>query len=81
MPHVIMPSDIQRYTGGRAEVEVAASNYRELIAELCSCFPGLTEEVIRKQAIAIDGIIIHSPLLESFRADSELVLLAKIAGG
>ena len=81
MPKVIIPPDLQRNTGGRAEVEVSALNYRELVAELCRRFPGLTDEAIRKQAIAIDGMIIHSPLLESFQADAELVIFPRIAGG
>ncbi len=72
---------MQRYTDGRSEVVLAASSYRELIAELCSYFPSLTEELICKHALAIDGIIIHTPLLESFHKDAELVFFAKIAGG
>ncbi|MFT5335617.1 MAG: hypothetical protein ACI9GB_003536, partial [Halioglobus sp.] len=31
--------------------------------------------------IAIDGVMIHSPLLETFGPNSELVFIPKIAGG
>jgi len=75
------PPDLHRYTGGVTATEVAARNYRELINELCDRFPGLTEEMLRKQALAINGLIIHEPLLESFGPDSELILVARIAGG
>lgn len=81
MARVTIPTDLQRYTGGIAETQVAALNYRELVAELSQKFPELTAETIRKQALAIDGMIIHEPLLESFGPDSELVLLPRIAGG
>ena len=81
MASVTIPSDLQRYTDGTAEVEVAALTYRELVDELSRKFPALTAEIIRKQAIAIDGMVIHEPLLETFRPDSELVLVARIAGG
>lgn len=81
MARVTIPSDLQRYTGGRVEVHVSAVNYRDLVAELCQRFPALTEETIVKQALAIDGMIFHSPLLESFQNDSKLVLFTKIAGG
>jgi molybdopterin converting factor small subunit len=81
MAKVVFPAELQRYAGGAVEVEVSAGNYRDLVAELCRRFPALTEEAIGKQAIAIDGMIIHSPLLESFSNDSELVFFAKIAGG
>ena len=81
MAKVTLSADLQAATGGAAEVQVSAVTYRDMVAELCERFPALTEETIRKQAIAIDGMIIHSPLLESFHKDSELVFVAKIAGG
>lgn len=81
MATVFLPADLRRYTGDMAEVEVSAINYRDLVMELCRRFPALTEEVIGKQAIAIDGMIIHRPFLEAFGSDSELVFIARIAGG
>ena len=81
MAKVTFPADLQRHTDGVVEVEVSARNFRDLVAELCRRFPALTEETIGKQAIAIDGMIIHNPLLESFNNDSELVFFARIAGG
>jgi molybdopterin converting factor small subunit len=81
VPRVTIPADLQRYTGGAARVEVNALSYRDLVDELSRRFPALTPEIIRKQAIAIDGMVIHEPLLESFLPDSELVLVPRIAGG
>ena len=81
MPTVTFPPDMQRFTDGASEVQVSALRFPDLVEELCSRFPALTEETIRKQAMAIDGMIIHEPLLESFQADSELVFFARIAGG
>ncbi len=66
---------------GVAETVVAARRYPDLVLELCRRFPRLSEEVVRKQALAIDGMIIHEPLVETFEADSELVFVARIAGG
>jgi hypothetical protein len=81
MPRVVLPSDLARFTGGASELEVAALNYRALVAELCERFPDLTVTQVRKFAIAIDGMIVQEPMLETFRPDSEVVLVAKIAGG
>jgi iron-sulfur cluster repair protein YtfE (RIC family) len=81
MARVIMHSDMSRCCGGDRELDVAATSYRELVAELCERYDGLSEELVRKHAIAIDGMIVHEPLLERFGADSELVFVAKIAGG
>jgi molybdopterin converting factor small subunit len=74
-------SDLQRYTGGVAAVEVSALNYQELLGELSRRFPGLTGETLRKLALAVDGRVIHTPLLETFDADSELIFVPRIAGG
>lgn len=81
MPKVLLPSNLTPYTGGAREIEVAALSYRDLVAELRQRFTDLPEELIRKQAIAIDGRVVQEPMLETFRLDSEVVLVAKIAGG
>ena len=36
---------------------------------------------LEKMAVAIDGMIIHEPLLQRFGEDSELVFVPRIAGG
>lgn len=81
MAKVVFSPEMQRYTEGAREAEVSALKYQDLVAELSRRFPTLTEDLIRKQGIAIDGAIIQMPLLETFRKDSELVFLNKIYGG
>jgi hypothetical protein len=81
VPGVILSSDLLRYTNGAREITVSASSYRDLVAELLQRFPTMTEAIIAKHALAIDGIIIQTPLLETFKPDSELVFVARIAGG
>jgi hypothetical protein len=78
---VIFPSNLQQYTHGIKEVAVAAGKYRDLVVELHERFPTLKKDIIEKHAIAIDGIIIQTPLLETFDQDSEILLVARIAGG
>jgi hypothetical protein len=78
---VIFTSELQRFTDGAREVEVAASSYRQLVLELQQRFPGLTDVIIGKYGMAIDGAIIQTPLLERFGKDSELVFVTRIAGG
>ena len=81
MAKVIFSSELQRHTDGTREFEVAAGNYRHLVNELRQHFPALTEAMFEKHAIAIDGRLIQTPLLETFNSDSELVFVARIAGG
>lgn len=81
MARVIFASDLQHYTDGLKEADVAASSYREMLAELSHRFPALTEARLRKYSLSINGMIIQKPMLETFGADSELLFIAKIAGG
>lgn len=81
MAKVIFTSDLQRFTGGVREVEVAAGSYQQLVAELPRRFPQLTAAIIGRYGLAIDGAIIQAPLLERFGHDSELVFVTRIAGG
>jgi len=78
---VIFPSSLQKYTNGISEVAVAATNYQDMVIELDQRFPSITVDIIEKHAIAIDGIIIQTPMLEKFDCDSEILLIARIFGG
>ncbi len=81
MATVVFTGDLRLHTGGCGEVEVQATSYRAAVRELQQEFPGLTAEVMDKFSVSIDGVLIRSPLLETFEADSELVFIPKIAGG
>ena len=81
MAKVVLSTELQRYTDGTRELEVAATRYLDLVVELRQRFPALPEAIITKHAIAIDGVIIQNPLLETFDQGSELLFIAKIAGG
>ena len=81
MAKVILSAELQRYTDGTREFEVAANTYQSLVTELRQRFPALTAAMIEKHAIAIDGMLIQTPLLETFNSDSELVFVVRIAGG
>ena len=81
MARVVLSAVMRPYTGGVDTIDVPAGRYTDLVDTLRGRFPTLPEEIISNQAIAIDGRVIQQPLLESFRADSELVFVARIAGG
>jgi hypothetical protein len=81
MATIFFADEMQQYTDGRRKIEIKARDYRRALAELSSEFPELTSELYDKFSVAIDGAIIHTPLLEKFQADSELVFIPKISGG
>ena len=82
MPKVMFSgSTCQRFTGGRTELDVEATNFRRLVLELEQRFPGLGRQVEDSMAIAIDGEIYQDAYAAPLRQDSEIYLIPKIAGG
>jgi sulfur-carrier protein len=82
MPKVVIAgSSCQRFTGGRTELEVAATTFRRLVLELEQRFPGLGKQVEDSMAVAIDGEIYQDAYAAVLRPDSEIVLIPKIGGG
>ena len=80
MATVIFSSELQRYTG-EEKTSVSSSNYRDLLLELLNKYHRLPEDEIQKMAVAIDGVIIHDPFLETVKPDSEIHFLFRISGG
>ena len=80
MAQVYFPTALQRLTGGLKECEVEASTVRELVARLEERFPGIGEQ-LASAAVAIDGDIVPSPLLERLEPEAEIHFLPVISGG
>jgi hypothetical protein len=80
MAKVGFSSEQQRLTN-EAECNLVASNYRQLIDAVIKRYPRLDREELMRMAIAIDGEIIHEPLLEVVGVDSEVHFFHFIAGG
>lgn len=82
MAVVILQSDFaRRYTGGQTTLEVNASDYGSLLAVLDRRYPGLAASLGVGMAVAIDGEIFPTPLLEAVGPDSEVHFLPVIGGG
>ena len=80
MAIVVFSGELQRFTG-EERTRVRALRYREIVAELLERYDALTEENLMDMAVAIDGEIIHTPLLETVGENSELHFLHRISGG
>jgi molybdopterin converting factor small subunit len=81
LARIVFNSDLRRYTNGEREVEIDAGNYQELTRQLSHRFPALTDAVLAKYTVAIDGVIIQMPMLEKINSGGEVVFVARIAGG
>ncbi len=80
MAMVFFSGELQRFTG-EEKTSVVALNYRELLEELRNKYPDLANSEIASMAIAIDGEIVHEPLLELIPKGAELHFFHFIAGG
>ena len=82
MPRVVISgTSCQRFTGGKTELEVEATNFRRLVLELEQRFPGLGKQVEESMAVAIDGEIFQDAYLAQLNPESEIYLIPKIGGG
>jgi molybdopterin converting factor small subunit len=77
---VHLPSGLARFTGGIESVEIDAPRVAELLIELRHRFPALGDQ-LDDIAVAVDGDIYSDPGYQSLRADSDVHLVPRIAGG
>ncbi len=81
MARVVFSGALRRLADGASELEVDASNVRELVHKIAQRFPGISLELLSGMSIAIDGDIIQDPLLEPIEPDSEIHFLPAVQGG
>ena len=80
MATVHLPSGLTRHTGGVETVDIDAARVAELIAVLRDRFPQISDQ-LNGMAVAIDGEIYADPGYQPLRADSDVHLVPRIAGG
>jgi molybdopterin converting factor small subunit len=66
---------------GETEVEITASNLRELLAGLEEKYPALKPQLERGVSVSIDGKIYNDNWATPIHANSEVVLLNRLVGG
>jgi len=78
---VSLMGNLRQYTGGITELDVDATNIRQLFRKLGEQFPELAPNLEEGLAVAIDGQIYQETLLEPIAPDSDVHILPQIAGG
>ena len=84
---VFVPTMLLSLTGGVKQLDVEASNVRQVIDRLDEAFPGIKERLVdagqirSNLAVAIDGEIARLGLMEKVGNDSEVHFVPAIAGG
>ena len=66
---------------GQSEVEIDATNLRELLDGLARAYPAMQPQLERGISVAIDGKVDNDSWFTPIEADSEVVLLARLKGG
>lgn len=81
MARVILSGTLKQLAGGDAEVEVEASDVRQLLRVLGERYPALAPHLESGYAVAIDGEIFQDAWFAPIRDDSEVHLVPAIRGG
>jgi molybdopterin converting factor small subunit len=87
MATVYIPTLLKELTGGRVSVEVAGETVREVIERLDEACPGIRARLLEGDrlrpnvAVAVDGEISPTPLLDTVGADDEIHFVFAINGG
>ena len=80
MALVFFSSELQKLTGEET-TRVSGETYREIVGEIVDRYADISREKLMGMAVAIDGEIVHDPLLEPVGAASEVHFLYRIEGG
>ena len=87
MVTVFVPTMLQPLTGGVKQVEVDASNVRQLVDQLDDLYPGMKDRLVDEGqirsnlAVSIDGEIARMGLRERLNQNSEVHFVPAIGGG
>lgn len=68
-------------TDGTRDLEVKATNLRELLAALAQDYPALRPQLERGVSVSIDGKIYNDSWFQPIHETSEVVLLNRLEGG
>ena len=72
---------LRAFTEGRAQVEVDARNFKELLDRLAQDYPGLKPQIERGVSLALDGRIYREAWFTEIGPENEVVLMPYMAGG
>ena len=81
MVTVTIWGSLRAYTDGRAQVEVEAASFKQLLDRLAFDYPGLAPQIARGVSLALDGRIYREAWFTPIKPDSEVVLMPYMAGG
>lgn len=81
MVTVTIWGSLRAATDGRAQVEVEARTFKEVLERLAEGYPGLKPQIGRGVSLALDGRIYRDAWFTEVGPENEVVLMPYMAGG
>jgi sulfur-carrier protein len=81
MPRIMLTGPIKQAAGGIAELDIEATNIREMLARLGERIPELAPMLEKGVAVSVDGRIYRGAFLQPIKPDSEVFILPQLVGG
>ncbi|MHA1553728.1 MAG: MoaD/ThiS family protein [Alphaproteobacteria bacterium] len=81
MATVVLTGPLKDLAGGQEQINVEAANVHQLLRILGERYPALKPRLEKGLAVAIDGEVYQNAWLQPIPEDSEVHLLAPLAGG
>lgn len=81
MVKVLLWGSLRQAADGKAEVEVEATNFKQLLDRLAEAYPGLAPQIKRGVSLSLDGVIYREAWFTEIKPESEVVLMPYMTGG
>ena len=81
MVTVTLLGSLRAHAEGRAQVEVQARTFKDLLDRLVETYPGMRPQIERGISVAVDGLVYKEAWFTPIKPDSEVVLMPYMQGG
>lgn len=87
MAQVFLPYELRSYTDGKGQVEVPGKTLGELVGNLESSYPGITEHILEDGrlkpglAAVVGHVATRQGMLQPLEPDTEVHFVPAISGG
>jgi sulfur-carrier protein len=72
---------LRQLTDGKAEVEVEAKTFKEVLDRLSETYPALAPQIRRGVSMALNGVIYREAWFQEIPPGAEVVLMPFMQGG
>ena len=81
MAKIVLWGSLKQAADGQTEIEMDATNVREVLDTLAERYPKLKPQLDRGVSVSIDGVMFRDAWFAPIKPDSEVYVLPRMAGG